>query len=214
MYRCVTRFIRKRLFVGLACALLGGAAWAAPEDDYELGKKRFSDGDVVGAMQPLKLAADAGHAGAQWLYGYLLDISDFDVEAVEYYKKSADQGNADGQFSYGIALTTGEGVQKNQQAGEGWIKRAAESGLRDAISAMALMYLGRGDGGDKAEALKWINKAVDNNFVPAIEGLAAAYREGKFGLPVDAKIADDLMKKSLEAQGVDVSGKRKRRVKK
>lgn len=208
MCHCVALGFR-RLSLGLGCAfILVGAAFAGPEDDYNQGMTRYRKGDIVESMLPLQKAADAGHAAAQAMYGYLLDISDFDDQAVVYYKKSADQGNPDGQYGYGVALLNGEGIAKDPAEAEKWIRKAADAGLEGAINQMALIFLARNDPAMQEEALNWINKSVESNFVPAIQGLALAYREGKLGLPVDVKRADELTQKANKLLGLD---KRKRR---
>lgn len=209
----MARFVKsvaKHIVCGAACFALLGSALAGPEDDYKLGIKRYRDGDIVEAMSPLQKSADAGHAAAQALYGYLLDISDFDDDAVVYYKKSAEQGNPDGQLGYGLALINGEGIAPNVKEGGQWVRKAAEAGLAAAENQMALMELDAAGlpGRNNEEALKWINKAVKNEFIPAIEGLADAYRNGTFGLSVDAKMAEELLDKARKIQGID---KRKRR---
>lgn len=209
----MARFVKhvaRQIVFGAACTALLGSALAGPEDDYKLGIKRYRNGDIVEAMAPLQKSADAGHAAAQALYGYLLDISDFDDEAVVYYKKAAEQGNPDGQLGYGLALINGEGIQPNVKDGEQWIRKAADAGLAAAENQMALMELDAAGlpGRSNEEALKWINKSVANEFIPAIEGLADAYRNGTFGLVPNVKMAEELLEKARKIQGIE---KRKRR---
>lgn len=200
--------ISRNLTLFFACLLSTQLAIAEPEQDYKLGAQRYREGDVVGALDPLKKAADAGHAPAQVMYGYLLDISDFDEDAVVYYRKSAEQGNLEGQFSFGNALMNGEGIAKNRAEGEQWIRKAAESGYGEAINQMALLYLAKNDPTQTDEAMKWINQSIASNYVPVIEQTAMAYREGRLGLAIDVKLADELTSKALKLQGVE---KRKRR---
>ena len=76
-------------------------ACADATTDYQQGLDAYRAGDVVGAMTPLKQAADAGHAAAQALYGTILDSAEFDNDAANYLRKAAEQNNADGQ--YGLA---------------------------------------------------------------------------------------------------------------
>ena len=75
----------KPIFV-IACLAATGA-WAAPQDDYQQGRRAYLSGDVVTAMAPLKRAADAGHPGAQSLYGFLLGEAGYNQEALQYFKR-------------------------------------------------------------------------------------------------------------------------------
>lgn len=200
----------------LAClgSLIAAMAMAAttPEEDYRTGARRYAEGDVMTAMTHLKLAADAGHAAAQAFYGLILDRADSDEEAVAYYRKSAEQGHADGQFGYGSMLASGEGIKRDVVAGRQWITRAAEQGHKLAINELALAYVkGQLEIAEAArndeEALRWVRMAAENEFVPAMEALADAYRRGGYGLPTDSKLADDWESRARKARGL--LGKRK-----
>lgn len=187
-------------------ALVSSAALAAPEDDYKLGAKSLAQGDLVTAMSHLRKAADAGHAAAQAAYGQILDRSDSDEEAVAYFRKSADQGNADGQFGLGTMLASGQGVTRDLAAARKWVTLAAEQGHRLAINELALAHLSGGLGlagvaRNDQESLRWIRRAVENDFLPAVEGLADAYREAKFGLEADPRKADELAAKARKLRG-------------
>lgn len=206
-------FLRPLVFS--VSALISGVVFSGMEEDFQTGKERFfSTGDVVGSMEPLKKAADAGHPGAQWLYGYLLDISELDEEAVAYYKKSALQGSVEGQYAYGMAVYSGEGIQKDGKEGWSWIVKAAEAGNRDAIKTLAEIVLKNPEIAQNEEGLRWLNKAVEIDHLPAIEGLASAYRDGKLGLAINLPKSEELMKKLLILKGVNLDGKKKKGAKK
>lgn len=204
--RGVVRFLAGAVFMVHSLAVL-----ADPEADYKSGAASFAQGDIVTAMVPLKRAADAGHAAAQWMYGYILDGTDADEEAVAYYRKSAAQGYPEGQFSLGAALMSGEGVKTNRDEGIKWIRHSAEGGYVAGINQMALLALREPEVlKDQADALRWIREAADKEFIPAMEGLESAYRKGAFGLQQDDKQADEWMNKVLKAKGLDPK-KRKRK---
>jgi TPR repeat protein len=158
---------------------------AAPEDDFRAGERAFRSGDVVGAMAPLRRAAEAGHAPAQALYGYILDQAESNEEAAAYYRKAAEQGNAEGEFGLGKLLAAGEGVAKDPAAARGWFERAAGKGHALAINVLAQAFLASDLGYKRDPAdvkgLSWVRKAAENRHLPALEYLAKGYRSGEFG---------------------------------
>lgn len=172
-------------------------AVAAPADDYETGAKAYAAGNVVDAMSSLKLAADKGHAGAQFLLAYILDGAELNEEAVKYYQKSAEQGNADGQFGLASMYASGEGVPKNLEEARKLALRSALQDNMNAIVMLAQSYISGGLGFNETErrgneALSWIIKAADLNYPPALIALSTAYRSGQFGLTADLKKAEEL----------------------
>lgn len=193
-----------------------GPAQAGPVEDYTQGAKLYAAGDLVGAMPLLRTAADAGHAAAQAAIAGILDRSDSDAEAIEYFRKAADQGNADGQFGLGAMLSNGEGAPKNLAEARKWIVRAAEQGHKLAINELALAYMNGGlefseEARRSPDALRWIRAAADNGYVTAMEKLAVAYRSGELGLTADAKTADQWAEKVRKAKGIRPQGRRARR---
>lgn len=207
------------VLVYLIAASLGGyvlSALAAPEDDYREGLRAFKNGDIVGAMPPLRKAAEVGHAPSQALFGLILERAGSDREALEYYRKAAEQGNVDGEYALGMMFVSGQGVKRDPKEGVVWIARAAEKGHREAINALADAYI-KGEGGlaeaqpNPKEALRWIRRAADNNYVPALEHLARAHRSGLLGLAVDAKQAELYEARVRELRGVTAKPKTKSR---
>lgn len=208
---------------------------ANPEQDYEKGLKLQAAGDRSGdlsaymdAAEHFRLAADAGHAGAQAYYALSLERGQMLTEAVEYYRMSADQGNMDGQFGLGSVYLAGEGVPQDLLAGRKLITLAAEQGHKAAINTLVNAYLqqvltaeevaqlkpklakayirnGMGLGeaeGKSPEALLWIRRAADNGSLVALDALAAAYRTGQYGLAVDVQQANEIVAKADKLRGV------------
>ena len=202
----------------LACALgWDGACLAGPNEEYQTALKSYRDGDVVGAMPMLRKAADAGLAKAQVLLAELLDRSEFDEEAIAYYRKAAEQDDADGMFGYGVMIAAGEGLKKKDPAeGRRWIQKAAERGHLQAVNVMAQAYLkaelGLADTDrSTAEALRWIQQAARNDFLPAVDALASAHRTGA-ELPVAANdaLAAEYSAQANRLRGIDPSKKKKK----
>lgn len=172
-------------------------AHAGPEEDYAEGAKLFDEGKVVESLAPLKRSADQGYVKAQALLADILDSSEFDEEAVNYYRKAADQGNADAQFNLGAMYARGEGVTQDLAEARKWILKAAGQGNQNAIRRVAHGHI-RGDLGfdetarNGPEALEWIKRAANLDDTIALTALAAAYRNGAYGLAADPKQAEGL----------------------
>lgn len=186
------------------------AAFAGPIEDYNTGMEKFKEGDVVGAMAPLKTAADAGQPDAQALLGYILHQAGENDAAFAYMRKSAEQGNAEGQYGLSVMYSSGDGVAKDMAESRKWLQFAAEQGNAKAINAMAQYYLsGEAPDPQSAEALSWLRRAADINYIPAINALAAAYRDGRYGLAVDPAQAAQWEARSRKLRGLSVAPKKK-----
>ena len=158
----------------------GTAALAGPAEDFRAGEDAYRSGDLVSAMPLLRRAADAGDARAQALYGHLLDVSEFNEQAAAYYRKAAEQGHADGQFGLGSLYAGGEGVERDPAAARRWFELAAAQGHAGAINTLALAAIS-GELGVPRGDLKWIDKAAEQSYFPALDYLAKGYRSGAFG---------------------------------
>jgi uncharacterized protein len=184
------RLARGALIAGILLAAPPGA-WAGPEEDYEAGAKAFRAGDMVGAIDGLKKAADAGNVKAQTLLAHIHYLSGENELALTYYRMAADQGDAEGMFGLGSLYMVGEGVQKDPKQAFSWMKKAADKGQKQAINAVAQVYVAgtaanvTDQTGDE-EALKWIRAAADQNYEPAMTALVEAYTNGGYGLAPDA----------------------------
>mgnify|MGYP001256678150 CR=1 FL=1 len=198
--------IRKCIFWLVLLSCWSSLVLAGPAEDYEAGAKAFSAGNMIDAMAPLKHAADKGHAAAQALLAYILDIAEFNEEAVAYYRKSAEQGNADGQFGLASMYATGEGVAQNLDEARRLATLAAEQGNANAVVMLAQSYISGGLGLDDAarhgpEALPWIKRAADLDYLPALIALSAAYGSGQYGLTTDPKMVESLDARIHKVQG-------------
>lgn len=210
----------RRLIAG-GCLLAGllSVALAGPNEDYQAGFKSFQEGDVVGAMAPLRNAANAGHPKAQVLLAEILDRSEFDEDAVALYRKAAEQGDPDGMFGLGAMLAAGEGVKKKDPVeGRKWIEKAAGLEQKQAINVMAQAYL-KGELGlteaerDTPQALHWVRLSADNDYLPAVDALAAAYTNGdRLGVTADKATADRYLAQANRLRNID-QAKAKKKVK-
>ena len=212
-----------------------------PEKDYQEGLKilELASSDMTAAVQAakrFKLAADAGHAGAQAQFALGLERGQMLDEAIEYYRMSAAQGHKDGQYGLGSIYMSGEGIPVDFVEARRLLALAGAQGHQVAIQTMADAYSRRelsteeisaltrrqediyvrsGLGLDATErqspeALLWIKRAADINYPPALDALAAAYRTGQFGLVVDTNKADEILAQANKERGVAPPVKRKR----
>ena len=174
-------------FLSLVCVFSSSALFAGPEADTKKGMEAFLEGDTVGAMRLYRKAAEQGYAPAQEKLAYILDQSEFNEEAIEWFRKAADQNNAEGQYGLGMMYLIGDGIEKDPAKALQLIEAAAQQGLLRAM--MSMFHFSRnGDHGlavNLQQAVSWLEKIalLDNQW--AIEKLARAWRKGELGLAVD-----------------------------
>lgn len=211
MFMLVGRIARLLIFPIVGSALLISQGYAGPPEDFEAGRKAFRGGDIVGSMVPLKRAAEAGHAAAQALYAQILDRSELDEEAVEWFHKSALQNDPDGQYGYGSMLAGGEGIKRDLPAARAWIEKAAEQNHALAINLMAQSYINGQLSITEAEraspqALAALERAATLDFLPAVDALAQAYSKGGYGVTPNPGAAEKFAARARELRG-NKSGK-------
>lgn len=170
----------KNLWGALALvAAFGTAAAATPEEDFREGEKAYFAGDVIGAMGALRRAAEKDHAPAQALLAEILDRAEFDEEAIAWYRKAAEKGHAPAEFGLGSMYLAGEGVKTDHGQAVFWFTRAAERGHSGAVVALAqaLMNPPAERSVDQATLVRWLKRAAELDYVPAMERLAATSGE-------------------------------------
>jgi TPR repeat protein len=154
---------------GLIFYLCAGAAASDPERDYQRGFKAYAQEDLIGAMEALGQAADAGHPKAQALLGYIFDKAEQDAEAMRYYRLAADQGDPAGEYGVATLYAAGEGVEKDDAEALRWFSMAAEKGHGPAIDVLADAYLQGALGlePDREEALRLLRMGAAEGYEPA-----------------------------------------------
>jgi TPR repeat protein len=191
-------------------AVVGGAAWSLPAiadtvQDFARAERLIREGDVATAMPLLRRLADAGYAPAQARLGDLLDKSEDNAAAVDYYRKAAAQGDADGAYGLASMYAAGEGVPADAGESLRWLRVAAEASHPQAVNMLAQAYLVgeptlKAQADYAAQAVRWLERAAGNGFIPAMDGLARAYRGGEFGLTPDAAQAQAWQSKADAAR--------------
>ena len=101
-------------------------------------------------------------------------------------------------------LVQGVGVPKDQQAGAGWLLRAAQHGSAQSAFNVGVMYeRGFVVERNSTRAVEWYRKAIDANLPMAKHHLALMLREGK-GVTRNGQEAVDLLR-SASRQGMTAS---------
>lgn len=194
----------RRQALGLALAMAAGLAQAGPKEDFAEGEKAYDRGDVVTAMDFLRKAADAGHARAQARLGFILDRSEFDDEAVKYFRLSARQGDAEGEYGLATMYISGEGVKKDMAEAKRLLIQSAGKGHAPAVQVLAGAYI-KGElqmaPGEEAQVSGWLRGAADGGYLPAIDAVVKALEAGTFGFAADAKLAAEYRAKADELRG-------------
>ncbi|MBQ5793628.1 MAG: SEL1-like repeat protein [Clostridia bacterium] len=141
-----------------------GAARAA--EWYDEGESYFYEKKYSDAIRCYKLAAEQGHAAAQYSLGYCYrngyGVTKSDKEAAKWYKLAAENGDADAQCGLGYMYENGIGVGKNLSEAIRLYRLSAEQGDKIAQTNLGLSYAnGRGVTKSHTEAIKWYRKAAD-----------------------------------------------------
>jgi TPR repeat protein len=181
---------RGRMLLAWAClpALAAANGAAASEDEVRRGEQAYRRGDVVGAMQALRPAARAGHAGAQVRLAFILQGADFAEEAARLYAAAAEQGHAEGHAGLAGLLLAGRGIAKDEKRALQHFSKAAEGGHELAIGILAQAYRtgSHGLAADPSQAAYWEARAAALRAVtpPAAANAAARTPEPSTTRPV------------------------------
>ena len=111
-----------------------------PAIDLALGETAFNREDLSTAMTHFTNAAKQNYAPAQVRLGEILDASEYDKEAVDWYRKAAVQGYAAGEYRLATMYIIGEGVEKNAEKGLYWLNLAAEKDFIPALRSLAQVH--------------------------------------------------------------------------
>lgn len=116
------------------------------------------------------------------------------VVSLRLWRNAAEQGYAPAQARMGDMLDKAE---EDEDAVE-WYRKAAAQGNSAGEDGLGQMYAkGEGVKKDLEQALTYILRATEKNYVPSLLVLMDAYRRGGLGLAADAKKADELEAKII-----------------
>lgn len=160
--------------------------WGVPKSDTE-------------ANRYLLLAANAGHAPSQFLFGQVcaqgLGVQKDLGTAVGWFRAAAELGDVDAQLALGTCYQNGEGVEANAAEAKRWLEKAADAGNSNAELPLALALASA----DTAEAMVWLKRAANSGVADAQFFLANAYMFGN-GVPKSRTAATFWYRRAI-AQG-------------
>lgn len=108
---------------------------------YNRGASYFNAQNYTEAVKCFRIAANQGHADAQfWLgYCYLKGLGDEhkdDYIALLWLEKSAEQGNAKAQYYIGWCYENGRGRRIDKETAMQWYRKSAAQGYEKAIQKL------------------------------------------------------------------------------
>jgi serine/threonine protein kinase/TPR repeat protein len=129
-------------------------------------------------------------------------------ESFSWYAYAAARGRTDAYLQMGLILSNGIDGARDPEKAVYYFKLAAENNDPDAKAALAECYLlGKGAAIDYQQGLRWINEAVEQGSLRAMNRLATGYDNGIYGLPKNADEAARLWTKVAET--ADRGGQRR-----
>ncbi len=183
---------------------------AAVAAAYEQGMTSFRNGDLFSAMEPLRSAADAGYAPAQTTLAYILDLGEFNEDALHYYQMASDQDYPQGIHGLAGMVLIGDGTEKNDERAYKLFHRAAQLGYTDSWAALADGMLNNrlepSSLGLDSETI--LSRSADAGYLRAIDALSLAYATGKYGIAVDTEKAHALAERAKTIRA-ERAGKKK-----
>jgi hypothetical protein len=108
--------------------------------------------------------------------------------AVQEFSALADKGNAEAQLILGKMYMMGQGVPKDPEQANKWLKASAAQGNADAEFFLGAMYLLPKK--DIAEGVKWLRLSAEQGMQDAQYLLGKAYMTGDKELPRDSVQGD------------------------
>lgn len=165
-----------------------------PEEYVTLAEQAFDKSDIVGAMNHYRKAAEAGYAPAQNRLAYLLDKSEENEEAFEWYKKAVAQNHAEAKFGLAGLYAIGEGTTQDIERAYQLFTESAEQKYAPAIRVLALAFE-QGQLGqriDFEQSIYWLQRGQLVNDYWSIKHLANAYSKGTLGLRINPQKAKEL----------------------
>lgn len=189
-----------QLALALGLAIPSATALADVTADYEQGMASFRNGDLFSAMAPLRRAADAGNAPAQATLAYILDLGEFNEDAVRYYTMSADQGYAPGIHGLAGMVLIGDGTPQDTAKAYELFTKAALLNHEPAWSALADGILNKRleppNGTPNTETI--LIKSAESGYLRSVDALVLVYGKGQFGIAPNPEKAAQWSKRAIE----------------
>lgn len=142
------------------------AALGNPEGEQVLGAISSLEASPIEAEKWTRLAAEKGHARAQFnlgqIYQFGLGVEEDNEEAIKWYRRAAAQGNSDAQWRIGYFYYAGIfSVRQDYSEAVRWYRMSAEHGNSNAQRNLGLAFEnGEGVRLSLEEAMKWFRMAA------------------------------------------------------
>ena len=151
-----------------------------------IGYLRVTLAALFASVITCSMANAAGIDEEMKLAAHAMDEQDL-AEAVKHYTNAAEQNHIPAQIKIGELMRT---FQESETA-VGWFMMAAYQGSAEGAYDLGNMYLA-GEGVEKNDkkALYWTKYSADKNFLPAVESMYTAYKQGGLGLEKDEEQAN------------------------
>lgn len=188
---CVVLVAGSLCSVALASDTGEGISPEEVADAYRRGIVSYNRGDVADAMGAFRIAAEAGHAGAQVRLGFIHDISGAMTEAEKWYRASAEQGDPDGKFYLARLLASDEVADPDPARALEIYRELSGSGYGQASVVLARTHERGGLGlpASAEHALQaWMTAAAQGEAEAALR-LHEIYKNGELGVDPDTEEA-------------------------
>jgi len=138
-------------------------------------------GKAPEARQWIEKAAAQKEPRGLYLLGMLHLEAGEDAQAAGLLREAAESKDRDARYRLGLLYGAGRGVEKDEQLGMQWVRKAAQQGQAQAQYFMAAAY-SRGLYGLKRDdimAADWLRRSARQGNVDAQYALANAYADGR-----------------------------------
>lgn len=158
--------------------------------------------DSVRALELTRLAANQGHARAQYSLarayrdgrGVAVDLP----ASVQWLRRAAEQGDADAQNELGLALVLGKGVARDPTEAMRWWRTATDQGHAAAPLNMGASYIdGTGVPQSDIEAARWFRLSAERGYARGALSWAMMLDQGR-GVRRDEVQAMSWLRRSAE----------------
>ena len=162
-YAAATRYFRNAAEQGD----VGAQAMLATMQARGVVVSKVDAPDYTPLYTVIGLAAEQGHAEAQYKYGSMYEhgkgVPRSKEEAFKWYRRAAEQGHVQAQSILAVLYELGDGVRQDKEKAVKWLRRAAELGDAESQYFLGAKYYHGAVGvpQDYAQAIKWFRLAAE-----------------------------------------------------
>ena len=151
----------------------------------------------------VQIAAENNNSEAQSTMGRYYSHIGEDSKAFDWFFKAAHNGDDYGKYMLGQAYLEGKGTCQDSKRALRWTLSAALGGNPGAQWEIARAYFEGHDhpfdfDKNAEEFISWTTKAADNGLPVALYYLGLIYLDGFNSIPIDKKLAKELLQKSSD----------------